>query len=328
MYNVGSQTLVANPIDRYLINSSMLADLKRNADGGLTLLIQNEPPTDDSDDDKQSNWLPAPNGPFYIVMRLYWPESQVLDGTWTAPLVWSVGELSKTTVPVPQGAGTAQEVKPSVLADAPQPEMERPTIWGEPTEVKVGIYVLDVDEVNTAAQSFAGSVYVIASWKNPLLRHKGPGPMQRGLTEVWNPRLIIIGQQNVWRSYPEFVEIEPDGVVVYRQKFWGNFSQPMDLHNFPIDQQELTIHLVAAGLSEQHVMMVPLMKNDIELSDISEKFSMPDFSVTDWRAEPKPFFVHKGEAGTSGYQMTLKVKRSPTYYVLKVNGLSRWLIIG
>jgi len=60
MYDVGTQALVANPIDRYLINSSMLGDLKRNADGGLTLLIQNEPPTDDSGDGKESNWLPAP----------------------------------------------------------------------------------------------------------------------------------------------------------------------------------------------------------------------------------------------------------------------------
>jgi hypothetical protein len=243
----------------------------------------------------------------------------VLDGTWTPPLVWSEGELSTTAVPVPEGAGMAQEVKPSVLAEEPQPEMERPTVWGEPTEVKIGIFVIDIDEVNTAAQSFAGSVFVRASWNNPFLRHKGPGPMQRGLTDVWNPRLIIIGQQNVWRSYPEFVEIYPDGEVVYRQKFWGNFSQPMELHDFPMDQQDLTIHIVAAGLSEQHVRMVPLMLGDIEMSDIAEKFSMPDFVVTDWQAAPEPYFPHKGRRrGTSGYQMKITVERTPTYYVLKV----------
>lgn len=318
MYDVGTQALVANPIDRYLINSSMLDELKRNADGGLTLLIQHEPPSDESGGDKSSNWLPAPSGPFYMVMRLYWPEPRVLDGTWTPPLVWSEGAISNSTVQVPDGAGTAQEVRPSVLAEEPKPEMERPTVWGEPTEVKIAIYVIDIDEVNTAAQSFAGSVYVIASWKNPFLRHKGPGPMQRGLMEIWNPRLIIIGQQNVWRSYPEFVEISPEGEVVYRQKFWGNFSQPMELHDFPMDQQDLTIHIVTAGLSEQDITMVPMMDGDIEMSDIAETFSMPDFVVTQWQAETKPYYPHKGRTGTSGYQMKITVKRAPTYYVLKV----------
>lgn len=318
MYDVKSQGLVPNPINRYLINSPLVTDLKRNADGGLTLFIQHETPVDESDSDKEANWLPAPDGPFYMVMRLYWPKAEALDGTWVAPLVWPEGAETQETVSIPEGAGTAQEVKPSVLADEPKPEMERPTTWGEPTEVKIGIYIIDVDEVNTAEQSFAASVYVIASWKNPFLRHKGPGPMHRGLTEVWNPRLIIVGQQNVWRSYPEFVEIQPDGEVVYRQKFWGNFSQPMDLHNFPMDQQTLMVHVVAAGLSEQHVKMVPLAKEDVEVSGIAENFSVPDFEVLTWEANQQPYFPHKGKWGSAGYQMQIAVERSSTYYTLKV----------
>ena len=55
-YNVRSQALVSNPIKRYLINSSMLNDLKRKADGGLTLFIQHESPGDE----KETNWLLAP----------------------------------------------------------------------------------------------------------------------------------------------------------------------------------------------------------------------------------------------------------------------------
>jgi len=142
--------------------------------------------------------------------------------------------------------------------------------------------------------------------------------MHRGLTEVWNPRLNIIGQQNVWRSYPEFIEIEPDGQVIYRQKLWGNFSQPMDLHNFPMDQQTLTVHMVAAGLSEQHVKMVPLLLDEIAISDIADKFSVPDFVVTDWQAQPESYFPHKGREGTAGFLMEVTLKRSPMYYILKV----------
>jgi len=81
--------LIKNPIDRYLINSPMLPNLKRNADGSLTLYIQNKSPGAD----KESNWLPAPDGPIYLVMRLYWPKEKqpsILPpgkGEWKPPAV-------------------------------------------------------------------------------------------------------------------------------------------------------------------------------------------------------------------------------------------------
>lgn len=77
--NVGA--LVANPINRYLINSPMMPAMKKNADGGVTLYIQNESPGKEL----ESNWLPAPTGPFAMYMRLYWPKEEALDGKWKAP---------------------------------------------------------------------------------------------------------------------------------------------------------------------------------------------------------------------------------------------------
>ncbi len=81
MYELPGSWLVANPINRYLINSPMLPELKKNADGGLTLYIQNESPGKEL----ESNWLPAPKGPFAAYMRLYWPAEAALDGSWKAP---------------------------------------------------------------------------------------------------------------------------------------------------------------------------------------------------------------------------------------------------
>jgi len=59
----------------------MLPDLKRDADGGLTLYIQHDSPGKD----KESNWLPAPSGPFLMFMRLYWPKESAINGTWKQP---------------------------------------------------------------------------------------------------------------------------------------------------------------------------------------------------------------------------------------------------
>ncbi len=89
MYDAEKQLLVKNPIDRYLINSTMLSDLKKNPDGSITLYIQHESPGKD----KESNWLPAPDGPIYMAMRLYWPKTEppsILppgEGTWQPPSV-------------------------------------------------------------------------------------------------------------------------------------------------------------------------------------------------------------------------------------------------
>jgi hypothetical protein len=81
MYELPASLLVANPLNRYLINSPMLPDLKRDADGGLTLYIQHDSPGKD----KESNWLPAPNEPFAMFLRLYWPKPEALDGSWKQP---------------------------------------------------------------------------------------------------------------------------------------------------------------------------------------------------------------------------------------------------
>lgn len=81
MYELPESLLVANPLNRYLLNSPMLPKFKKDADGGLTLLIQNESPGKDL----EANWLPAPKGTFMAVMRLYWPKDAALDGRWTAP---------------------------------------------------------------------------------------------------------------------------------------------------------------------------------------------------------------------------------------------------
>lgn len=87
MYDGKTQLLIENPINRYLINSPMLPNLKKNVDGSLTIHIQNKSPGAE----KESNWLPAPNGPIYLAMRLYWPKTEppsilpVGQGTWQPP---------------------------------------------------------------------------------------------------------------------------------------------------------------------------------------------------------------------------------------------------
>ena len=89
MYDGKSQLLIENPINRYLINSPMMSNMKKNADGSLTIYIQHKSPGAD----KESNWLPAPNDTVYLAMRLYWPKTQAPSilppghGSWQPPAI-------------------------------------------------------------------------------------------------------------------------------------------------------------------------------------------------------------------------------------------------
>jgi len=81
MYELPASLLVANPINRYLLNSTMVSDFIRDADGGITLYIQHDSPGKE----KEANWLPAAKGSFFMSMRLYWPKPEALDGSWKQP---------------------------------------------------------------------------------------------------------------------------------------------------------------------------------------------------------------------------------------------------
>ena len=83
MYQLPDSLLVANPINRYLIHSAMLQNFKTDPDGSLAIYVQDESPGAD----KESNWLPAPKGPFFMILRTYNPKSEILEGVWKAPPV-------------------------------------------------------------------------------------------------------------------------------------------------------------------------------------------------------------------------------------------------
>ena len=81
LYELPASLLSANSLNRYLINSPMLSGLRKDADGAITLFVQHDAPGKD----QESNWLPAPAGPFFCCLRLYWPKKEAFDHTWTAP---------------------------------------------------------------------------------------------------------------------------------------------------------------------------------------------------------------------------------------------------
>lgn len=86
MYN-DKYFFVSNPINRYSISARQ--NLKTNSDGSTDLYIQKDSPGPD----KESNWLPAPDGKFILMLRLYRPNENspsILNGSWKIPPIKKV----------------------------------------------------------------------------------------------------------------------------------------------------------------------------------------------------------------------------------------------
>jgi len=81
MYDGKTQLFIHNRLDRYLLNSPMLDDFVKEKDGTTVFYVQKDSPGSA----EEANWLPAPDGPFYMVLRLYIPEPEALSGEWAPP---------------------------------------------------------------------------------------------------------------------------------------------------------------------------------------------------------------------------------------------------
>ena len=80
VYNADDKMLVENTIQRYKVGTDT-ESLKKGTDGSIAIVIQHDQPDAAGD----ANWLPAPAGEFYVILRMYQPDDAVLDGTWELP---------------------------------------------------------------------------------------------------------------------------------------------------------------------------------------------------------------------------------------------------
>jgi hypothetical protein len=199
----------------------------------------------------------------------------------------------------------------SVLAGA---DTGLPSAQVGPTPVEISIFLLDLDGIDSANQSFQANVYFEATWKDPRLADVSrSGSVTRRLEEIWHPRLQILNQQRVWSSLPEVAEITPDGTVIQRARVWGDFSQPLDLREFPFDSQTIEIPVVAAGYGADEVEL-----SQGASSGIGEKFSIADWKITGWRMTTEVEVPGVEGEHDAGVAMVLEAQRLRGYYWIKV----------
>lgn len=206
-------------------------------------------------------------------------------------------------------------------AEAPN-VMERPDSKQGPTLISVGIWLVDVNSIDSAQQSFSADVAVILQWKDPRLAHTGAGIAHYPFEKLWHPQVALVNETNsINARLGEFAEVEPDGLVTYRQRYVGSFTQPLRLRSFPFDRQTFRIYLVAVRYGPSEIKFVP---NDKWVAaglkqggGIAPQITLPDWTIEQWTIEPRNYALGPG-LESSGYVFEFIASRNVQHFILKV----------
>src|SRR6476661_5922682 len=215
----------------------------------------------------------------------------------------------------------AMSIQLARSAEAPA-LIERPQAEPGPTRVSVGIWMVDITNINSAGQNFTAEVAVVLRWRDPRLTHTGNGIVRYPLEQVWHPRVAVVNEtKSVSRGFPEAVEVEPDGTVNYRQRYAGAFTQPLRLRSFPLDRQTFRIQLVAVRYRPNEVMFVPdqdWMRNGLrQAGGIAPSITLPDWTLEKWETKPLTYALAPG-FDYSGYAFEFTASRNVQHYIWKV----------
>jgi Neurotransmitter-gated ion-channel ligand binding domain len=200
--------------------------------------------------------------------------------------------------------------------------IDRPAADSGPTQVSVGIWMVDISNIDSAQQNFTAEVAIVLRWKDPRLAHTGTGVVRHPLEQIWHPRMVIVNEtSSVTRKFPDAVEVQPDGTVIYRQRFAGAFTQPLRLRSFPFDRQTFHIQLVAVRYRSDEVMFVPdqdWINNGLkQAGGIAPSITLPDWTIEKWKTRPLTYALSPG-LEYSGYAFEFTAARDVQHYILKV----------
>src|SRR6266436_7592261 len=200
--------------------------------------------------------------------------------------------------------------------------IERPGADDGPTRVSIGIWMVDITNIDSAQQSFTAEMALVLRWKDPRLAHTGKGVVRYPVDQVWHPRIAVVNETNsVSRKFPDLVEVQPDGQVTYRQRYAGAFTQPLRLRSFPFDRQTFRVQFVAVRYRINEVQFVPdqdWIRNGLQRAGgIAPSITLPDWTVEKWETKPLTYALSPGFE-YSGYTFEFTASRDVQHYILKV----------
>ncbi len=179
----------------------------------------------------------------------------------------------------------AQELAP---ATPPEDLRSLPTGRGLPVVVQMGVYFLDVGDVDENEGSFDATVDVRATWIDPRLAYpasEAAGGLKRiddadvdaAFERMWNPRLRVANLIGEPAHRLRSIRIAPTGAVELLERVTGRFGVAFAPEGFPFDREGLGIEIVAEHEKSAHVALV-FRQEDLDFSRASPSIELDEWS--------------------------------------------------
>lgn len=198
------------------------------------------------------------------------------------------------------------------------PAAAAPAVKAPPRQVELGVYILDITDIDEPGGKFTLHVLLSTGWRDPAQVHDGPEP------KVFREDAAVEAVNAAWRPMVEFnrttapaelhhalLRIHPDGRVNFERHLTVQIATSLDLRKLPFDTQTLAIELE----SFQHLADAVELVLPAENLRITPRISLPQWQPGALKGEVKPIFRVVYDETYSRATVTLEVKRHIQFYI-------------
>jgi hypothetical protein len=193
---------------------------------------------------------------------------------------------------------------------------ERPSVNGEPTVIEVGVFLIDIDEIDDVNQRFSVDLFLVARWSDPRLAL--PEAERRGqkrflpLDDVWTPGVLVLNNRGLTLQLRQGVEVDDLGNVRYRNRLVGELAANLEFREFPFDVQRLPIDIVSYAHAADEMRFSPRGT----LIAQTDQFSIEGWHIGLLEPEAGVFVVPQEGTELPRVTYVIEATRDSDYYVL------------
>jgi hypothetical protein len=198
----------------------------------------------------------------------------------------------------------------------------------EPTEVKVGLYLVALTSVDPPAEAyptFEAEVFLDLMWNDPrlafdpdevgakkevFLEHEAELELER----IWWPDIEFENGQGERDVEGRELVIAPDGTVEYSERFHGKFTFDPDLQKFPFDRQSFELHIDSFAWDERSLVFVPYD----EKTGYDESIHTQEWNIVGVHKEIHPKEEVRSPHAFSTVALRVEAERESGYYLWKI----------
>jgi hypothetical protein len=233
----------------------------------------------------------------------------MVSGSWCVRFAWIFWLLLLASLSV-EASAALQTSPESVMLG------ERPSRNGEPTVIEIGVFVIDIDEIDDVNQRFSVDLFIVARWQDPRLalpeaKRKGQVRFMM-IDDVWTPRILFLNNRGLTLQLREGVEVDDLGNMKFQNRLSGELKVDLEFERFPFDVQRLPIDMVSYEYSTNEMQFSP----DSAIVSQTDKFSIEGWQLKQLEPIVDVFMVPADRTKLPRLTYFIEAKRDSDYYVL------------